>query len=471
MFVSEYGVGSAVDLVRVVNLFEQAGYGQAEDTLYRSLRDRFLGDWEQWKMADAFGRPQDYFRGALTRMAFRRATGLNALRSNPNLVGYSMTGTVDQGMSGEGLFTTFRELKPGTFEAVADGLAPLRWCLFAEPVQLYRGGKVHIEAVLADEDVLAAGNYPLRVQVLGPDHRSIYEKTLSLSIPTHPATTTQTSIAAPFAKLVLADDVTVNGPPGEYRLVASFDRGAAAAGGAAVFQVADQSDMPAVHAEVTLWGEDAGLNDWMKSTGIRTKAFVAGSEPAGRETILASRTPPARGGAEAFAELYRRVARGSTVVFLSPDVFARPNDPLGFLPLTHKGSLTALSSWLYVRDDWAKNHPIFSGLPCDGFLDETFYRDLIGDRVFAGGDAPEEAVAGACNASADYSSGLTIAVRRLGEGKMITNTLLIRENLGANPAAERLLRNLLNFASRDVSKPPADLPQDFDDRLKQMIHP
>ena len=51
----------------------------------------------------------------------------------------------------------FRELKPGTMDALFDGWAPLRWCLFAEPVNVYRGTPVRLEAVLANEDVLAAG--------------------------------------------------------------------------------------------------------------------------------------------------------------------------------------------------------------------------------------------------------------------------------------------------------------------------
>ena len=56
------------------------------------------------------------------------------------------------------------------------------------------------------------------------------------------------------------------------------------------------------------------------------------------------------------------------------------------------------------------------------------------------------AVAGAIKASQDYSSGLMLAVYESGAGRFILNTLLIRENLGSNPAAERLLRNLLNYA-------------------------
>jgi hypothetical protein len=68
--------------------------------------------------------------------------------------------------------------------------------------------------------------------------------------------------------------------------------------------------------------------------------------------------------------------------------------------------------------------------------------------VLVGQDPPTEAVAGAIKASQDYSSGLMLAVYDSGAGRFILNTLLIRENLGTHPAAERLLRNLLNAAAK-----------------------
>jgi hypothetical protein len=46
--------------------------------------------------------------------------------------------------------------------------------------------------------------------------------------------------------------------------------------------------------------------------------------------------------------------------------------------------------------------------------------------------------------------------------------LRIRENLGKSPAAERLLRNMLNYAGQNLDKPLADLPADFDKQLKAM---
>jgi hypothetical protein len=86
-------------------------------------------------------------------------------------------------------------------------------------------------------------------------------------------------------------------------------------------------------------------------------------------------------------------------------------------------------------------------------MDYTFYREIIPDTVLAGQDPPAEAVAGAIKASQDYSPGLMLAVYKSGDGWFILNTLLIRENLGTNPAAERLLRNLLNYAAGQTKSP------------------
>ena len=59
-----------------------------------------------------------------------------------------------------------------------------------------------------------------------------------------------------------------------------------------------------------------------------------------------------------------------------------------------------------------------------------------------------------------------MAVYRLGAGRFILNNLKIRENLGRDPVAERLLRNMLDYAASDVDKPLAELPADFASHLK-----
>lgn len=465
LFISEYGIGSACDLLRLVRLYEQAGKSEVEDArLYRSYRDQFLVDWERWKMSEAFDRPEDFFAQSNSRMAEQRLLGFNAIRSNPAVVGFSLTGTLDQGMTAEGLWTTFRELKPGTADAVFDGFAPLRWCLFVEPVHVYRNKPVHLEAVLANEDVLAAGDYPVTLQVVGPHQNRVFEKTITVKIP---GRTAESADEPPLVLPVLAEDVVIDGAAGQYRFTATFQRGAAAAGESVVFYVDDPASMPPVETEVVIWGDDPGLAQWLADRKIPSRSFSPAA-PQTREVILVCGKAPAPGGAAAFRPLLERIARGSTAVFLCPEAFSDGKSNVAWLPLKNKGSLVGLPSWLYHKEDWTKKHPIFDGLPSPGLMDYTYYREIIPDNVFAGQDPPLEAVAGAINAAIGYSSGLLVAVYPFGEGRFVLNTLQIRQNLGTHPAAERLLRNMLRYAAAGSDKIPVPLPADFAEQLKSV---
>ena len=460
VFISEYGIGSGVDLARVTRNFEQLGKEKVEDAQwYRERLDRFMVDWDRWHLADTFASPEDFFRQCLAKMGAQRLLGLNAIRANPQVVAHSMTGTADQANCGEGLFSTWRELKPGTVDSVIDGWAPLRWCLFVEPVNLYRGKPARLEAVLANEDVLKPGDYPVRVQVVGPDAKPVFQRKITFTIPASAG-----KPESPFAVPVFSEEVALDGPSGKYRFLVTFEKGAAAMGGETEFYLADPAEMPAVATDIVLWGEDPDLARWLGEHHLRARKFSP-SAPNEREVILVGRKPASPNGPEAWQELARRMARGSTVVFLSPAVFKKGDKPTGWLPLANKGSLVALPSWLYHKDEWAKRHPVFAGLPCGGLMDYTFYREIISDVAWVGLDAPAEAVAGATNTSQDYSAGLSLAKYRCGAGGFILNTLLIRENLSTHPVAERLLRNMLQYAGCDHQEPLANLPPDFDAQL------
>ena len=468
MFLSEYGVGSAVDLARVPRLYEQNNAPDAKDGLfYRGKWEKFEEDWHRWNLADTFVNPEDFFRQSNTMMGPLRLFGINALRANPNIVGYSMTGAVDQGLSGEGLTTTFRELKPGTIDAIFDGFAPLRWCLFVEPINIYRGRQVHLDAVIANEDVLKPGEYPATLAVLGLNNKKYFERKIIVTIPEgQPA----------FAIDVLSEEVVIDGPDGEYRFVATFDKGAAAAGGDARFYLTDPANMPAVDTEVVLWGSCPALQEWFLEHGIRTRRFDSAAQTE-RELIVVSDKPSSDDTKPAFRDLACRIARGSTVVFLSPGVFNKktgwfgsPDEPLGWLPLKDKGLVKSfINIGLYRADHWTRNHPIFDGLSSGRLMDCMIYRNIIPDRAWSGQDIPTEAVSGAIlSAFGEYESGLTVAVYELGAGRFILNTLKIEQNLGKDPVAERLLRNMLRYGARDLSKTLEPLPEDFDTRLVEI---
>jgi hypothetical protein len=214
-----------------------------------------------------------------------------------------------------------------------------------------------------------------------------------------------------------------------------------------------------------LWGGDDGLAKWLADNKIRTRSFVSG-EPAGRELILVGN---GGGDAAAFRELANRMAKGSCVVFLTPAVFARGDKPLGFLPLATKGSLAGIDliGGFFRGDIFAPQHPVFDGLPAGGVLDYTTYRNIIpGGWGLAGAPAPDDLIAAGIRAQIGYASVIHTAKYNFGAGGFIFNMLQVRENLGTDPVAERLLRNLLNYAARGLDKPAADLPADFLQQLK-----
>ena len=111
-----------------------------------------------------------------------------------------------------------------------------------------------------------------------------------------------------------------------------------------------------------------------------------------------------------------------------PPCLRKGISPCALLPLENKGSLPTVRDWLYQNNDWAKTHPIFSGLPT-GLLDYQFYREILGEQFFSGQDPPAEVVAGMINTSFGYHSGLTVCTYKIGAGRLLLNSLLVRENL------------------------------------------
>ena len=436
MFISEYGMGSAIDLFRITRQYEQWGGSHTEDAkLYRDYLALFMRDWERWKLEDTFIDPADYFRQTIEWMAAMRLLGINAIRANPALIGHSVTGAIDHGFSGEGLITWFRELKQGSTDAMADAFAPLRFCLFADQWQVYRGTTVRFEAVLANEDVLKPGAYKVRIQIAAPNNRRVFDEIVPLTIP-EIIDGKEPSFAIPF----FDKSIVIDGPSGVYRFHATMLEGGAPAGRPLEFFVTDTKDMPAVNTTVVLWGDDPELAEWLASHGIATKKFAAATNT---DVILVGRK-----SAEDFAPLLKRLESGARVIFLCPEVFREGDDKTAHVPLETKGQLRNADFWLYHKDDWTKNHPYFDGLPRGGIMEHAFYRNLLTKQIWSGQSDPEEIAAGAINTSLRYDSGLSTAVYRYGKGRFVLNTLRIRDNLGNDPIAERILRNMINHEAR-----------------------
>lgn len=447
IFVSEYGIASAVDLGRMCDLYSEYEFSHTENAQnFRKRLGLFMADWERWRMAECFGQPSKYFNECYLSNARQRLDGINALRANPHVAGYSLTATVDTANAGEGLWNLFREVKPGMSEAMTDAFAPLRWCLFAEPRNVYRGDEITLEAVLANHDTLPPGAHPAKIEVIDPESNIMFSKEVTLNVPA-------AGVEPPLAVEAFAQRMKADWPPGKYLLRATFADGRKVAGQEVEFHVDAVTAMPPVTQTVWVWGHDPELVQWLNSRGIPAQLFTTESAPQAK-LILASRRVPAPGGKVAFDALMKLVDDGAQVLFLEPEVFTNGKNPSAYVPLKNKGTAANPidTSCYYAKDEWAKAHPIFAGMPAGGVLDFNYYRELLPDQLWQGQDTPAETVAGAIATSSGYYAGLRIAIYERGLGRWVLNTYELRKNLGVHPAAERILRNTLLYLSEKPAR-------------------
>ncbi len=416
------------------------------------VSDELAVDWKRMGTDQVYPFPEDMLRESQARMARHRLLVFNMIRSNPKICGYNLTGMLDHGMTGEGVWRFWRDWKPGAMDAMQDGWWPLRWCLFVTPTHVYAGRPFAVEAVLANEDVLGPGEYPVEFKMFGPAGVA-WERKTSVRI-----AETGKDEDGLLAVPVLSETITLHAPAGPYRLIANLEQGGAPLGRSWGFFVSDAASLPRLNRTVTAWGIGESAERWLKKHGVDCRNFE-GAGAASGEVILVGDVSRERDGSGSgpssvegrWKELNRRMAEGSTVVFLSPHAFQKGKDPVGWLPLTKKGRCYKYFDWLYHKECVAKKHPVFEGLQSGGILDWYYYGPMIPHYLFDGQDLPDEVIAAAFatgfDAPGGYASGILMGSYRSGRGRFVVNTFPVLENLDHHPAADRLLLNLVNYAA------------------------
>ena len=473
ILLSEYGVCGAENYSRFLRHFErlnQTGAGDAKvyQQKYRSMQE----DWLAFGLDACWACPEDYFEDSHRNMAKLVLDDFNAWMANPRIVGaLSSTQINDAWFHGCGVTNYFRELKPGMADVYADMSAKVRWCLFVEPQHAYRGSTVNLEAVLCTDDSVAPGQYPAKVQIIDPGGNPVLAESFAVEI----ADSIAAGVEPPFARIVYTKDLRIDGPSGCYRFRIGFEHGMAA-DGEVLFFVGDGGEMPPVPPPIALWGKDPDLEKWLSERDIDFCRHHD-ADPTVRQTIIVSGVPE-NDAPRGFSELAGSIATGSCAVFLDPitlidgevDTATYPRElRWAPFPARSRPSMVLTPSWYFRADHWAKNHPVFEGLPSGGIMDYRFYREIIDDRVLENVPLPAEVVCGTMYASGPgYSANPVTTIHDLCAGKFILTTLRIRENLGAVPAAERLLRNMLRHVAQSTGRPATRLPRDWDARLREM---
>jgi hypothetical protein len=456
VFNKEGGMGAAIHYPYMFRKYKEInGLNAEEIPVLKNFYKLFLADWKTWKLDETWKQPEGFFDDCWRNLVPLRIMNGNAYRANPNLIAWSTTSLSDMILDGTGILTAFREIKPGMLEAMKNVNAPLRWSLFTNPVQLYSGSKIKLEALISNVEVLKPGKYNTLLEIKDPTKKIVLSKTVSFEI-----STTGTSFVTP----VVNEDIIIGGISGEYSFTMTMENQTKVAANEIKFYVSDRTEMPTFNHPVLLLGDDKELENWLSGNGIKTSSYSQG-DFSKRNVILVSR-PSENLTSEELAKLAERIAQGSSVIYLTSDVLAK-----NYLPLEKIGGV-GISNPLfgfYRKDDWSKKHPIFDGLPTGGVMDYHYYRNIIPPKtVMMSMPEPDEAVAGAINACFHYSSGLNVAVYKLGDGRFIVNHLLIVENLGTDPVAEKLFRNMLIYISKDINLPLTQLTKEWTEQLNNI---
>jgi hypothetical protein len=466
IFLSEYGIGSMMNVIHEARMYEQAGIrADAEDyVLMKSMADRLTADWSRWGMEVVYPFPETLLRVSQSQMARHRLLGFNMIRSNPKFCGFNLTGMLDHGMTGEGVWRFWRDWKPGAFDAMQDGWAPVRWCLFVEPTHTYVGRAITVEAVLANEDTLRAGNYPAQFRAWGPGGIA-WDRRVDLRIPEVPA-----GQDGPLAVPVIKEEVTLAGPAGTYQFVAYVEKGISPPESSWEFHLTDPASLPHLNAKVTTWGVPASVGSWLTSHGAAVAPF-SGTNSATREVILVGDVS-ADSDAGEWKELAVRMARGSVVVFLAPQAFRLGKDGAARLPLANKGRVFRFEDMLYHKECVAKPHRVFEGLQGQGVLDMYYYGPMWPHYLFDGQDTPAEVIAAAFatgySTPGGYASGVLLGSYRFGAGQFMVNSFPILDYVDKHPVADRLLLNLIQHGADTVTAPVAALPVGFENELRNI---
>ncbi|QGQ94278.1 hypothetical protein EHS13_04840 [Paenibacillus psychroresistens] len=467
VFLSEYGVASQADAIGSVRMYEQLGVRNdlAEVVLFRAIAESYLKDMDKYQMNDIYAFPEDMIVDSQRFQARLRLKGLDQIRSNPKICGYNLTGLLDHAISGEGLWDYWRVWKPDTLDAISNGFAPLRWCLFSSQMHGYSSSKLRVEAVLANEDILKAGGYPVDFKIRGPQG-TVWEKKTWLHIP-EPDYGEECSLAS----YVLDEEIMLEGcATGEYEMSAVMQQGGKPAGGRLKFYITNPETLVSKGDSVTLWGIDTAITNWLRSTGLQCRDFELPALEC-REVILIGKPNVSF---DQWEKLLGRIARGGTAIFLEPSVFQREEDTLGWLPLERKGKLNNFYDSVYHKDCVAKNHEIFAGLQAQGVMDWDYYGRIIPHHMFEVEEAPSDTAAAAFAlgylCTGGYASGLLFGGYSFGEGQFFINTFHILEQVNSHPAADRLLLNIIQYASRDLKKTISEDSEETSMLIHRVLH-
>ncbi len=437
IFVSETGIGPLFNVIEEWRHFEQTRIDKVdvqnlEDVAWISSQaKKLMADWERLGLDKHSGYPfPEWMLRESQRLSARdRLDMFDCLRANPLVCGYSLTGMNDHGWCGEGLWSQFRRMKPEVFDALEDGWADLRFCLFVPP-HVFAGKPFTVEASLANAGVLAPGTYTADFAVGGP--QGILERFSQDFI-----VRASDGMAIPIIHKV----ITLNVPGGEYELYATLRSVGAPMGRHKPFRVCNTSALEPLQGTIAAAGLNEAQRAFLTACGVTLTSYT-GTESA--DAVLLGDC-----GRDVTAAAFRAAQNGTCkrVVALdrnAPCTMAQGGELASF-GLPADLTITYYEDWLYHKEALVTDHPFLRGFR-PGILPCRYFGGAFPHWIFQTDATPDEVVmpafqTGFYKPQGAYALLWALAGFKVGQGTIYLNTTKLTQP-DVDPAAAVLLHGI-----------------------------
>ena len=436
VIISEYGIGTNFNVIHEARMFEQ--YGADPDLCdYKWVREQSEGlkrDFSKFGFDRVYPFPETMLIESQRLGARQRTLGFNLIRANPQIAGFSMTGLLDHGMCGEGLWSYWRRWKPEMFDAISDGFSPLRFCLMTWQTNAYSGREFRVKASLATEDALSPGRYSASFRIVR-DCVTVWSKDTEIVIPE----------SMPLAVPVFDERITLDVPTGKYTLLANLNNGGSPTGEKLDFYITDTSYLNAQGTSVRVWGVNEKAAAFMTCRGVNVLPFSGETD---LPVIVGN--PEDHGDDAKWNSLRTAAENGHKTVFMQSRLFL--DNP----ELTAKTGFADFrcvytQDFLYHKEYVPMPHPIFDGLR-PGMMDLDYVSTVFPHETIETEASPEPICSGFVTGSiwveGAYRSSYSIAEWKTGRGSVILSMPYVLENIGDNPIADILLINTVKYINR-----------------------
>ncbi len=481
VFVSEVGYGGLPDLAENVARYRREGNPKTPDYRYH---ERLLASLEslldRHQLRELFPDVAALCRATQHLQATGNKMQLEALRLNPRAGGYCEHAFTDgDWVLGAGVLDLWREPKQ-MFYSAQEVNRPLYLAVRATPQNIYaeRGATLRVTAVNDARDTEGR----LALVLTDPAGHNLWQ--IDREVQIRPGIQRLVEETLPTAKL-----------SGPYTITARLSaKGRVQSENTYPVLVLGNSELKSPVAEVSVVDFKDSLAAFFKRHDVACRRFQVG-QPIGGPVVVALPDAWNEQDLERFVYLVDYVKRGGVAIWLKPPAQVevhgqsiyrdyeqnymlrlsgppRPRENRNWLRETgvfpwSLRSRNAAGTWICVGH-YVRRHAIFAGLPTGGLMGQA-YQNVAARQTLLGLEEP--AVGGSISWDIQYDyrgpteawHGVDLAVIPHGKGKMILSTLLIAENLGQDPVADRLLFNLVEYGKSSLQ--PLD-PASSDLKLK-----